>query len=402
MSEPAWGQVGAHSRFHAVRARLEAMAVEPGPRGWFLEFFVFGFKQGWACLFGGLMLALLLGTHFFWPEGAAIHRYDAITIGAVLIQLAMLAFRLETPREALVILIFHIVGTVMELFKTAAGSWQYPEASLLHIGAVPLFSGFMYAAVGSYIARVWRIFDFRYTGYPPIWATYALAAAIYVNFFAHHWLYDIRWFLFAATALLFWRCQVWFRPLHVHRRMPLLVGWGMVALFIWFAENIGTFARAWSYPNQDDVWEMVGIEKLGSWYLLMIISFVLVSLVQRPKAPDVGEDEAASRLYPESLWAVAIEDDVLTVTDDKGVRRAIALSALSSIVIATDDSGPWGADVWWLFYDPDGQLGPAYPQGATGERFLLDRLTQLPGFDHAAMIAAMGSTDVATFTVWRE
>ncbi|HJS12554.1 MAG TPA: DUF817 domain-containing protein, partial [Sphingopyxis sp.] len=43
-----------HSRFHAVRARLEAMAVTPGPRGWFLEFLVFGFKQGWACLFGAL------------------------------------------------------------------------------------------------------------------------------------------------------------------------------------------------------------------------------------------------------------------------------------------------------------------------------------------------------------
>src|SRR3546814_361997 len=134
----------------------------------------------------------------------------------------------------------------------AAGSWQYPEASLLHIGAVPLFSGFMYAAVGSYIARVWRIFDFRYSGYPPIWTSYALAAAIYVNFFAHHWLYDVRWFLFAATALLFWRCQVWFRPLHLHRRMPLLVGWGLVALFIWLAENIGTFARAWTYPSQNE------------------------------------------------------------------------------------------------------------------------------------------------------
>ena len=112
------------------------------------------------------------------------------------------------------------------------------------------------------------------------------AAAIYVNFFAHHWLYDIRWFLFAATALLFWRCQVWFRPLHVHRRMPLLVGWGLVALFLWFAENIGTFARAWTYPSQNDGWHMVGLEKLGSWYLLMIISFVLVSLVQRPRMPD--------------------------------------------------------------------------------------------------------------------
>ena len=68
--------------------------------------------------------------------------------------------------------------------------------------------------------------------------------------------------------------------------MPLLVGWGLVALFIWFAENIGTFARAWTYPSQNGGWHMVGVEKLGSWYLLMIISFVLVSLVQRPKEPD--------------------------------------------------------------------------------------------------------------------
>ena len=275
-----------HSRFHTVRLRLEAMAVTPGPRGWFLEFLVFGFKQGWACLFGALMLALLFGTHLFWPAGAPIHRYDAITIGAVLIQLGMLAYRLETPKEALVILLFHIVGTVMELFKTAVGSWQYPEPSVLHIGAVPLFSGFMYAAVGSYIARVWRIFDFRYTGYPPLWTSWVLGTAIYINFFAHHWLPDIRWLLFAAVAFLFFRCQVWFRPLHVHRRMPLLVGWGLVALFIWFAENIGTFARAWTYPSQKSGWHMVGIEKIGSWYLLMIISFILVSLVQRPKTPD--------------------------------------------------------------------------------------------------------------------
>ena len=33
---------------------------------------------------------------------------------------------LETWAEAKVILIFHIVGTVMELFKTAAGSWIIP------------------------------------------------------------------------------------------------------------------------------------------------------------------------------------------------------------------------------------------------------------------------------------
>jgi hypothetical protein len=29
-----------------------------------------GFKQGWACLFGGLMLAMLFLTHLFWPAHA--------------------------------------------------------------------------------------------------------------------------------------------------------------------------------------------------------------------------------------------------------------------------------------------------------------------------------------------
>src|SRR3546814_18776537 len=114
------------------------------------------------------MLALLLGTHLFWPADAPLHRYDAITIGAVLIQLAMLAFRLETPKEAIVILIFHVVGTVMELFKTAAGSGQYPESSLVPLGAVPLFSGFMYAAVGRYLDRFWLLFAFSSSVYLPL------------------------------------------------------------------------------------------------------------------------------------------------------------------------------------------------------------------------------------------
>ena len=274
-----------HSRFEAVRLRLERFDPDTGWRLWLYEFVLFGFKQGWACLFGGLMLALLLATHFLYPENAALHRYDFLTLSAIAIQAAMLAFRLETWAEAKIILIFHIVGTVMELFKTAAGSWIYPEASVLHIGAVPLFSGFMYAAVGSYIARVWRIFDFRFTGYPARWATWLLAAAIYVNFFAHHWLPDIRVLLFAVTILLFWRTRIHFRNWRDHRWMPLLLGFLLVALFIWGAENIGTFARAWTYPGQEDGWEMVSLAKLGSWFLLMLISFVLVELVSPVRKP---------------------------------------------------------------------------------------------------------------------
>lgn len=273
-----------HTRFAAVRARLEAYEPRPGWQAWLYEFLLFGFKQGWACLFGGLMLALLLGTHLFYPDNAALARYDFLTLGALAIQAGMLAFRLETLDEAKVILAFHVVGTVMELFKTHFGSWVYPEPSLLRIGGVPLFSGFMYAAVGSYLARVSRIFDFRFSHYPNQFLAGLVAVAIYINFFAHHWLPDIRLALFAALGLLFWRTRVWFRVWREDRWMPLLLGWFLVALFIWFAENIGTYSRAWLYPSQKHGWAMVSPAKLGAWYLLMYISFILVAAVHKPRA----------------------------------------------------------------------------------------------------------------------
>ena len=174
----------------------------------------------------------------------------------------------------------------MELFKTYFGSWTYPEPNLLRIGGVPLFSGFMYAAVGSYIARVWRIFDFRFSAYPNHVLTQLLGVAIYLNFFAHHLLPDIRLALFAGMALLFWRTRVWFRIWRADRWMPLLVGWLLVALFIWFAENIATFSHAWVYPSQQAGWHMVPATKLGAWYLLMYISFVMVAAVHRPLERD--------------------------------------------------------------------------------------------------------------------
>lgn len=284
MANRLFGQ--AHTRFVAIREQLEAFTPRPGWRAYSYEFLLFGFKQGWACLFGGLLLALLLITHVFYPADAALPRYDFLTLAALSIQIAMLVFRLETLEEAKVILAFHIVGTVMELFKTAHGSWMYPEASFLRIGDVPLFSGFMYAAVGSYIARIWRIFDMRFSHYPKQSHTISLAVAIYINFFAHHWLLDIRIPLFAAMVWLFWRSRIYFTVWRSARWMPLLLGTFLVATFIWLAENIATFSRAWTYPDQASGWQMVSPAKLGAWYLLIYISFVLVAVIHKPQPPE--------------------------------------------------------------------------------------------------------------------
>lgn len=243
---------------------------------------MFGLKEGWACLFGGAMVALLIVTALFWPRDAPVSRYDALFLSALTLQLLFLALRLETPREALVILIFHVVGTLMELFKTAAGSWVYPEEAFFRIAGVPLFSGFLYASVGSYMARIMRVLHLRFTHYPPLWATAVLAILIYANFFTHHFLPDIRLALFAGAALLWGRCWVIFTVDREPRRMPLLLGFALIAAFIYLAENIGTLTATWVYPDQANGWRPVTPAKYGSWFLLMLVSFVLVTFVHRP------------------------------------------------------------------------------------------------------------------------
>jgi len=270
-------------RFIAGEHRLGLVMAQRRWTAALYEFLRFGIKQAWACLFGGIAVALMIGTWRFYPPDAALARYDFLFLSMLAVQLVLLAGRLETWEEARVILIYHVVGTAMELFKTRVGSWIYPEPSIFHIGGVPLFSGFMYSCIGSYICRCWRLFDFRFSQHPRRLGLIALSVAIYVNFFSHHYVIDLRWGLFAWAIWLFGRTSVHFKVWTSHRSMPLLLGLVLVSLFIWFTENIGTFTKTWLYPSQRLGWSMVGIEKLGSWFLLVIVSYTLVSMVNAPR-----------------------------------------------------------------------------------------------------------------------
>ncbi|MFG3708348.1 DUF817 domain-containing protein [Micromonospora sp. NPDC047670] len=276
------------ARFRAVLARLPRR----GPAAWLTEFTVFGLKQAWACVFGGAMLAVILAAHLWYPKDAAFARNDFLTLAAAGIQIAMVAGRLESLRELRVVILFHLVGTAMELFKTHIGSWSYAPDGVLRLGGVPLFSGFMYAAVGSYMVRVNRLFDLRFDRYPRRWTTAVVAAAIYANFFTNHYVFDIRWLLIAVVALVFGRCVMHFRIFRARLRMPLLLAFLLVALFIWLAENIATWSQAWLYPTQLGGWHPVSPAKLASWFLLMIISVVMVTWISPPRPP--GDRQAAA------------------------------------------------------------------------------------------------------------
>ena len=270
--------------------RVLAGRPERGPRAVLVEACVFLLKQAWACVFGALLLAVIVAARLWYPDDAPLARNDALTIAAILIQIGMLVFRLESGRELWVIVLFHLTGTAMELFKTDVGSWAYEAEGVLRIGAVPLFSGFMYAAVGSYMVRVYRLHDLRFSRYPRVWLTTILAIAIYANFFTHHFVADIRWVLIAGIVLLWFRTTMEFRIWRATLRVPLLAVFAGVAVFIWLAENIATWSGAWLYPHQEGAWELVSPQKIVAWFLLMIISVVMVTWVYPPRDAERDRD----------------------------------------------------------------------------------------------------------------
>jgi uncharacterized membrane protein YoaT (DUF817 family) len=255
-----------------------------GLRRGLVEFLWFGIKEARACLFVGLFFAAI----FLMPRAGlfGIPRYDLLLVVAVAIQLWMVRVRLETRDELKAVCLFHAVGFALEAFKVSGSiqSWSYPDFGYTKLFGVPLFSGFMYAAIGSYIVQAWRLLDIRVRHHPPYWMATTIAVLIYLNFFTHHAIGDYRWYLAACALGLYSRTTVVFRPLDRDRRMPLVLGFVLTGFFIWMAENIGTFWGVWRYPNQLGAWSAVHISKWSSWSLLVIMTFTIVASLKHVKA----------------------------------------------------------------------------------------------------------------------
>ena len=117
----------------------------------------------------------------------------------------------------------------------------------------------------------------------PYWMAATLAILIYANFFTHHFMPDMRWYLAACALGLYARTTIIFRPLDRDRWMPLTLGFVLTGFFIWLAENISTFFGIWRYPNQIGAWAAVHVSKWSSWSLLVIMTFTIVANLKHVK-----------------------------------------------------------------------------------------------------------------------
>ena len=270
---------GSESAAYSTRTRLGRHVF---------ELLQFGLKNARSCVFAVFIFAMLALSQ---AVPLPIARYDFLLIACLGMQGLMLATGLETRDELKVITLFHMLGLALELFKVQAGSWSYPEDAVAKMWGVPLYSGFMYASVASFMIQAWRLFGLRFLHWPPALLVVPLGTLIYLNFFTHHVLPDIRFFLVGAVLAVFGRTRVHFTPHSTRRVMPLVLAFLLIGIFVWFAENIATFLGAWQYPDQEDGWRMVSLHKLSSWALLVIVSLMAVVQLKHVKGSRANQEQ---------------------------------------------------------------------------------------------------------------
>lgn len=241
----------------------------------FVELNLFAYKQLISCVFPAFIFLMLAISSVM--DLQFISRYDFLFVACIVAQYILVKTGIESKREVLVIMGFHIIGFILEVHKVNVGSWSYPEDAITKIAGVPLYSGFMYSSVASYICRAWENFDLRIKNWPRNLITIPLGLAIYINFFSNAFIADFRWYIAVALVIAFSKSFVEFNTNGYYRRMPILLSFILIGFFIWIAENLATFLNAWKYAYQHSGWEMVDFGKWSSWSLLVIVSFIIVA-----------------------------------------------------------------------------------------------------------------------------
>jgi hypothetical protein len=140
----------------------------------------------------------------------------------------------------------------------------------------------------------------------------------------------------------------------------------------------------------------VAIALVGRWW----VGFAANRHVERiERRIPLGGDAQPAKLRPEIQYIVALSDvDVSCTHPDNSVER-VAWQDLQSVEIVTTDDGPPATDAFWVLRGTTSSC--VIPQGATGERQLVERLQELPGFDHEAVIEAFGKTANGRIVCWR-
>jgi hypothetical protein len=112
-----------------------------------------------------------------------------------------------------------------------------------------------------------------------------------------------------------------------------------------------------------------------------------------------GKNKKESKTpFSESQWIVEIQNSTIKTIDYEGHENTIEISEIDSIVVETNDTGPWGTEVCWNIIGNNNTL--FVPGGTTGETEMLEYFQTLQNFNNEEFIDAMCSADNAKFICW--
>jgi hypothetical protein len=105
-------------------------------------------------------------------------------------------------------------------------------------------------------------------------------------------------------------------------------------------------------------------------------------------------------LQPEARFIVTVTESEIVCSTPYGKIQRCSLRELERIVIQTNDKGPFVSDMTWILQDK--RQVCKIPMGATGEKVMIDRLSEIPGFDFDEMMNAMECVENREFLCWKQ
>lgn len=97
-----------------------------------------------------------------------------------------------------------------------------------------------------------------------------------------------------------------------------------------------------------------------------------------------------------SDFEVQLKGDTILVIRPDHTAYSIKFRDLTEVYVETNDSGPWGHDVWFVLIDEMNDNGVTFPLGAVGEALVMELLYTLKGFK----LDGMNSTNNAKHICW--
>ena len=92
--------------------------------------------------------------------------------------------------------------------------------------------------------------------------------------------------------------------------------------------------------------------------------------------------------------------DFVSAKFPDGESQTLSWSELTRFEIQTNDSGPWGWDVWFVLVGARDSV--SFPLGATGEDDILARVEVVTGKSRRDLIDGMDCTENRTFITWEK